>query len=101
MFCRKVVFYSLVALTCDSAKALPSRVVRRSSRTAAPLTHLQSIVSAMPHLCRVCTVLACGRDRPGLLETGLWKLAQETFVFLVEDTLPAVEKCEIGSGLVA
>lgn len=104
-FVRRVMFYSLTLLMSpDLAGELVGNGPRYpvSPSSAPPQEHIESLVGCMPHVCRVITALACGRGSAGLHESGIWKLALEALLYLVEDTLPALDRCkDLNPGVVA
>lgn len=111
LFCRRVVLHGLAA--SDSGVAVASGAATSTFAAAkaakaivevlTPEAHLGALVAAMPRLLRAVVAVACGGSPIGasagppsvaaaLQATGLWKLAVETLVYLVEDTLPALER---------
>lgn len=90
-FCRRVLLHSLSKLACPGSELAGRReddAQRPSLRD--PLEHLEALLSALPDLCEVLLPIATGRGCPQLHDTGLWKLAVETLIYLIEDTLPAL-----------
>lgn len=68
-----------------------------SDAAIASTGHLEALLGqSVPHICRVVTALACCHGFPQLHESGLWRLAVEMLLYLMEDTLPAVEKAVLG-----
>merc|ERR1712190_580461 len=91
MFCRRTVLQHLstfISTTESVSNVDKSNVV----------AHFDDILGkAIPLVSRALTSIACSRDYPDLRETGLWKLAVEALVYVIEDTLPALERCNISS----
>jgi len=106
LFCRRVLFNNLGKMllhraTPDSSNAPQTDAANAESaaRTQA-LAHVEALIGAVPHLCRVLTALVCSgqaghQARPWLRESGLWKLALEALLYIIEDSLPALEHCSL------
>jgi len=93
LFCRRVLLLHLSRLARPGAD--PGEMAQEAA-------HLEVLLGqAVPHLCRVVTALVRARGRPGLRQSGLGKLAFEALIYLIEDSLPAVERCALGSDTLA
>lgn len=90
-FYRRVLLHSLAKLAC-AGSAQSGRKVDDAQRPACrdALEHLEALLAALPELCDVLLPMATGRGCQRLHDTGLWKLAVETLIYLIEDTLPAL-----------
>lgn len=84
-FCRRVLLQNLARLE-ETGQEAPDR-------RPAPLKHLEAIIGLVPHMCTVLTALICGDGQPRLYESGLWKLALETLLYLIEDSMATLEQC--------
>lgn len=116
LFVRRVMLHGLAAsLTASdgcssvgapqcSAVAADSAAGHAGSDEPTPEARLGALIATMPRLLRAVVGIACDGSPAGapaqglpraaaaLQSTGLWKLAVETLVYLVEDTLPALER---------
>mmetsp|Transcript_142653 Transcript_142653/g.371751 ORF Transcript_142653/g.371751 Transcript_142653/m.371751 type:complete len:1968 (+) Transcript_142653:130-6033(+) len=87
LFCRRVLLLHLSRLARPGADP---------GDLAAEAAHLEALLGqAVPHLCRTVASLACAHELPALRLSGFWKLAVEALIYLIEDTLPAVERCTL------
>ncbi|CAK0792059.1 unnamed protein product [Prorocentrum cordatum] len=85
LFCRRVVLHNLCRLGTAACRGRADAVA-----------HLEALLAvSLPHVLRSLMALARSDGPSGLREAGLWKLALETAVYLVDDSLPAVERGEV------
>lgn len=86
-FCRRLLLHNLAKLACGKGRnADAQRLARREA-----LDHLEAFLAAVPELFEVLLPITSGRGCPHVYTTGLWKLAVETLLYMIEDSLPALE----------
>lgn len=65
------------------------RVVLANLRKGVSESSVEMLLASIPHVLRIVTQLSCSEGSK-IRESGLWKLAMEALVYLIEDTVPAV-----------
>eukprot|EP00928_Gymnodinium_smaydae_P036349 TRINITY_DN25427_c0_g1_i1.p1 TRINITY_DN25427_c0_g1~~TRINITY_DN25427_c0_g1_i1.p1 ORF type:complete len:1907 (-),score=273.59 TRINITY_DN25427_c0_g1_i1:257-5833(-) len=89
LFCRRVVIENL------SAKALGRKL---SPSGGQPERHVEALISAIPMVCKIVASFACAGKgiapahiSVGIKSSGIWKIAVEALLYMIEDTLPVLE----------
>jgi len=104
LFCRKLLWRNLTTLCRGGSAAASSPALDISGSSASapafahPGAHLEALIGAIPDVCQACMAFAGRGGGPDGRSSGLWMSALEALLYIAEDTLPALDLCDLGPG---